>query len=337
MGSNPHFQTPFSFTDLFPANDATKVVHDRVPSTHENAHEPAVDLPCSEKAVLRLLRYRNQVLPDGTIPSISEIPAHFDVRGLKVNGAYSLHSEYSSKSRAFDSPLLEGLETIKASQRRGVPELWASKAWAMEFAEFVFRLVGESEPPTIIEIHPPFESSMSTMEDFLDVYEVFEAAILARFPECQIVIENRSGTKHPHTFLLSDAESILALGRALVTRSLRLGIALDVPQMYTQERGSKHLVGMEDVGLLERLAPIPAQIHTLHLWGRGASGGAHSGGLDGLFAPGTGAKQACLSMLKRMLQDGLRRHLVLEVTRNEDLVTILDDLAGAGFACEIGR
>jgi len=337
MGLNPIFQTLISSTDLFPANDPAKVAQDRVPLLQEQVCEPSAK-PCdSEKALLSLLRYRSQVLPDGTIPSIAEIPAHFDVRSLKVTGPYSLHTEYSSKSRAFDSPLLDGLEVIKASQRRGVPELWTSKAWAEEFAEFIFRLVGSAEAPTIIEVHPPFVSSMPSVEAFLDVYEVFETAILAHFPDCQVVIENRSGTKHPHPFLLSGADSILALGRALASRSLRLGIALDVPQMYTQECGSKHLLGMEDVSLLERLVPIRAQIHTLHLWGRGEGGGAHSGGLDGLFAPGRGAKEACLSMLKRMLQDGCRRHLVLEVTRQEDLVSILEDLAEAGFACESGR
>lgn len=337
MRLNPNFQTLNPSTHLFPANDPAKVALDRFPSLHEKACKSSANMHDSEKAVLSLLRYRNQVLPDGTIPPIAEIPAHFDVRWLKVTGAYSLHSEYSSKSRAFDSPLLEGLEVIKASQRRGVPELWTSKAWAEEFAEFIFRLVGSAEAPSTIEIHPPFVSSMPSVEAFLEVYEVFETAILARFPDCRIVVENRSGTKHPHPFLLSGADSILALGRALASRSLGLGIALDVPQMFTQEFGSKHLVGMEDVSLMERLVAIREQIHTLHFWGRGEGGGAHSGGLDGLFAPSTGAKEGCLSMLKRMLQDGRRRHLVLEVTRQEDLVSILEDLAEAGFACETGR
>jgi hypothetical protein len=107
--------------------------------------------------------------------------------------------------------------------------------------------------------------------------------------------------------------------------------------MYTHEFGSKHLVGMEDVSLLECLVPIREQIRTLHLWGRGESGGAHSGGLDGLFAPGTGAKEACLSMLKKMFEGARRRHLVVEVTRQDDLVSILEDLAEAGFTCETGR
>ncbi|MDP2815636.1 MAG: hypothetical protein Q8O19_03040, partial [Rectinemataceae bacterium] len=296
---------------------------------------PSTDSSPSAAPVLVLLRYRRQILPDGSIPAIAEVPAHLDVKGLKASGAYSLHTEYSSKSRAFDSPLLDGLETIKASHRRGVPELWINQAWALEFAEFIFRLVGNSEPPSIIEIHPPFVSSMPTMDAFLDVYEVFESAILARFPGCKIVIENRSGTKHPHAFLVSDADSIVALGNALSNRPLRLGIAFDMPQMFTRECGSKHSVGMEDVSLLERMMAIHEQIHTLHLWGRGGSGGAHSGALDGLFAPGTGAKEACLALLNRMLNDGHPRHLVLEVSKGEDLASILEDLTQAGFVCEV--
>lgn len=337
MGPNPKFQTLHSSTHFFLVDDLVRAALDDISSPHEKVCVPFANQTDHEKAVLSLLRYRNQVLPDGTIPSTAEIPAHFGVRSIKVSGPYSLHTEYSSKSRAFDSPLLEGLEAVKASQRRGVPELWTSRTWAEEFAEFIFRLVGDAVAPNIIEIHPPFVSSTPSVESFLDIYEVFETAILERFPDCQIVIENRSGTKHPHPFVLSDANSILALGQALANRSLRLGIALDVPQVFTQEFGSKHSVGMEDVSLLERLEPIQEQIHTLHLWGRGASGGAHSGGLDGLFAPGTDAKESCLAMLKRMFKGERRRHLVLEVTRNEDLVSILEDLSEAGFAFEFGR
>jgi len=277
------------------------------------------------------LRYRNQEFPDGIEPAMAKVPAHFDVVGLKASGPYSLHTEYSSKSRKLMSTLVEGLETIKTSHRRMVPEQWISKAWALEFAEFIFRLVGQTEPPSMIEIHPPFTSSMPTAEAFLDVYEIFETAILTRFPECMFAIENRSGTKHPYPFLVSDADSILALGQALASRDLKLTLALDLPQMFTTHFGSKQPVGLEGAALLKSLLPIRDQIHTLHLWGRGPSGGAHNGSLDDLFDQATGAKQACLAELAEMICGGKDRYLVVEVTRNVDLRSILTDLKEAGF------
>lgn len=279
------------------------------------------------------LRYGKQPALDSGSVMMREVPAHLDVKGLNVDGPYALHTEYSSKSRTLDSPLLDGLNTLKASHRRGVPELWSSPQWSEEFGQFIFRLVGTSEPPDVIEIHPPFACTTSSIEDFLDTYTAFEAIVRDRFHSCEFVVENRSGSKHPSPFLISGVDSIVALGQALATRSLHLRIALDLPQVYTAHWGSKQQVGMEGVELNQRLRPIHAQIHTLHLWGRGASGGAHSGGLDGLFAAGTGAKEACLCELRQMLDDGEpERHLVLEVTRQSDVEAILTDLQNAGFA-----
>ena len=42
------------------------------------------------------------------------------------------------------------------SEKEKIPQLWKNKAWAKEFASFIIELVGNSIPPEIIEIHPPF-------------------------------------------------------------------------------------------------------------------------------------------------------------------------------------
>lgn len=299
----------------------------------EEVHAPLLPPVGPSTPHLIRLRYGKQPALVSDTAMMREVPAHLDVKGLKVDGPYALHTEYSSKSRTLDTSLLEGLDTLKASHRRGVPELWSSPQWSEEFGQFIFRLVGNSAPPDVIEIHPPFACTTSSIEDFLDTYAVFESIVWDRFPSCEFVIENRAGSKHPSPFLVSGVDSIVALGQALATRSLRLRIALDLPQVYTAHWGSKQQVSMEGLDLIKRLRPIHAQIHTLHLWGRGASGGAHSGGLDGLFAPGSGAKEACLSELCQMLDDGgPDRHLVLEVTRQNDMEAILADLQNAGFA-----
>jgi hypothetical protein len=108
--------------------------------------------------------------------------------------------------------------------------------------------------------------------------------------------------------------------------------------MYTAHFGSKQLVGMEGIALLERLLPIHEQIQTLHLWGRGPSGGAHGGNLDGLFDPATNAKKACLGVLRRMFAEGRPRFLVAEVgSKGGKLADILGDLQQAGFVFESNR
>ncbi len=282
---------------------------------------------------LVLLRYGHQTFPDGVIPRMLEVPAHLDIQRIIVSGDYSLHTEYASKSRKFNSPLLDGLDSLKESHRKDVPEPWASVAWAQEFAVLVTRQVAGNPAPSQIEIHPPFCSTSSTIDTFLERYEVFEQAIHAVYPDCGIVLENRSGTKHPSKFLLSDSDSILAMGQALQQSSLKLGIALDLPQMFTATYGSKHLVGLEGVALIKRLMPIRDRIHTLHLWGRGAGGGAHGGGLEGVFVS-TDARQACLKALRNLVSDGGSRYLVLEVRRAVDVAGIIQDLEGAGMVIE---
>lgn len=293
--------------------------------------------PATPVARLRLLRYGNQALPEAIKPFLREVPAHLDVKALHLDGDASLHSEYASKPRRFDSPLLDGLNALTASHRNGVPELWTSAEWGQEYAILMTRLVGGNPAPRQIEIHPPFMSSASTIGTFLARYEVFEKAIFQAYPECGVVLENRTGTKHSHPFLMSGSASILAMGLALQNSQLKLGIALDLPQMFTAEFGTRHLVGFEGVPLIERLVPIRDRIRTLHLWGRGAGGGAHGGGLDGLFDAKTDAKRACLLSLRNLLSDGEPRHLVIEVRRAGDVASIIRDLEEAGIVLETAQ
>lgn len=295
---------------------------------------PRMETDGEAPARLIPLRYGNQTYPSLIQPYLAEVPAHFDVKALKPCGADSLHTEYSSKPRRLDSPLLDGLDVIKQSHRKGVPALWTSEAWATQFAEFIHRLVGTNPPPSLIEIHPPFLGPDVSVDSFLSIYEVFESAILERYPNCHLMIENRSGTKDPRPFLLSTADSILQLGQALQARHLRLGLALDLAQMFTQQWGTKHLVGCNGLDLLQTLQPISDRIHSLHIWGRGAGGGAHGGNLEGLFNGSTCAKVDCLGLLRKMFSDGRPRYLVLEVRKAEHVQAILEDLREAGFSIE---
>jgi len=280
---------------------------------------------------LTLVRYRNQRLPEGVVAGLSELPAHFDIQAVQPKGRYSLHTEYASKTRKFNSPALEGLDELKRSHRRGVPELWTSRHWAQEFAEFLFRLVGTSEAPTLVEVHPPFRGTVGGVADFLDTYRTFEKALLGRFPECQIVLENRAGTKHSSKFLVSEADSVLELGRTLAVSDLKLRLALDLAQLFTAHFGSKHRVGLEGVELLHQLLPVAGKIGCTHLWGRGPNGGAHAGDLDQLFHPDIDAKWQCLEVLQDLLKGYPSGLLVIETISKMGLDSIISDLQMAGF------
>jgi hypothetical protein len=190
---------------------------------------------------LTLVRYGNQTLPDRFNARMVEVPAHLDIRHINAIGGGSLHTEYASKSRRLDSPLLEGLDSLKISHRNRVPKLWTSKEWAKDFAVLMTRMVAGNPAPSQIEIHPPFCDEDTTIDTFLERYALFEQAIHAEYPECGIVMENRFGTKHPQKFLMSDSDSILAMGQALQQTNLKLGIALDVPQMFSKRQSNATL------------------------------------------------------------------------------------------------
>lgn len=277
------------------------------------------------------VRYGRLSYPDGIRPVLQEVPAHFDIAGLDVAGPYSLHTEYSAGDREMDSPALMGLDTIRSSVRRGLPLLWQSVEWAREFAAFVVALVGANPAPTVIEVHPPFRSSCPTNDAFLDRYEVFEGAILAAFPEAEIVIENRHGSRNGGRFLVSTAEDLVALGEEIAIRGLRLGIALDVPQVMNADLGRPPYRYGDLSDLVGRLRPVSQGIETIHLWGRkGIS--AHVGDLDDLVGGDAEVKAELLSALHDLLADGRPRYLVPEVNSSEaHLHAIVRDLVEAGF------
>lgn len=288
-------------------------------------------------ALLIPVRYGRLTYPPGLVPTLCEVPSHFDIRKLRIVGPYSLHTDASNKARRFDHPALVGLSTIVLSQRRGTPNLWTSREWAVEFAEFLFRITSQFEAPTIIEVHPPYREVVPTMAAFLNIYEAFEDSILGRFPDCRLVVENRTGTRPPREFLLSTAADLLDLGEALDRRSLNLKIALDVPQLFTVHLGSANSPGMKGAGLVDSLHPIRHLIHSLHIWGRKPGGKAHFGTLDDLFGGDQVAKDACLASLRDLLADGCPRYLVPEVNgKSEDLWSILADLQSAGFGLTSG-
>ena len=268
--------------------------------------------------------------PMGISPALDELPGHFDRKAFLTKRPYCLHTEYSAGPRQWNSPLLRGLDEITSAQRKGIPELWPSCRWGEQFAEFITRLVGDNQDPTIVEIHPPFVSYCKDVDAFLDGYAVFVSSLRARFPRSTIVIENRNGTRHPSKFLVSTVGDVVNLFAAIERRGIDLKLALDLPQIFSAHLGSKPPTPLEVEHLMEKLRPVVHRIATLHIWGRRKT--AHNGTLDNLFGHNLLAKETFFDGLHRLLKDGRPRYFLPEVNSSkEDLQSIVSDFVSAGF------
>ena len=276
------------------------------------------------------ISYRGHPYPMGISPALDELPGHFDRKKLHTSRPYCLHTEYSAGPRQWNSPLLRGLNEIMSAQRKGIPELWANHRWGEQFAEFIVRLVGDNQDPTLIEIHPPFTSYCKDIDAFLDAYAVFASSLRARFPRSTIVIENRNGSRHPSKFLVSTVGDVNTLFAAADRRGIDLKLALDLPQIFSAHLGSKPPTTSEVEHLLGKLRPVAHRIETLHIWGRRKT--AHNGTLDDLFGHDPIAKDAFFTGIHRLLEDGRPRYFLPEVNSSkEDLQSIVSDFISAGF------
>ena len=275
-----------------------------------------------------MVRYDNKKYPQDITCEIDEIPGHFGRKSINPKNRYSLHTEYSSGKRKFDNELLKGLNEIKLSNKNGTPQLWTSKKWAKEFFKFIERLLCNSIDPEIIEIHPPFITYCSTIDDFLDIYETFEKLILNEYNNVKIFIENRNGKK----FLISNCNDIINLCNKLSERKLKLKIVLDYPQLINRERDNANNNSIKNIiDFNTYLKNHIKYIGGIHLWGKKNSG-SHNGNLNDLFNNNYRTKKLFLQSLYNTFDDNTIRYMVLEVNSNtKDLHDIIKDLIKYNF------
>ena len=287
------------------------------------------------------IRYGKRHYPAGIRPSIQEVAAHFDVKSIKPDADYSLHTEYSYGARDFISPCLDGLEIIRSASKKGVPQLWRDGKWADEFAVYLERLVGGQAHPSIIEIHPPFDDYCPSVGEFLEIYARFERAIEGLFPRAKIFLENRAGSVYSGgKFLISTAKSLQALADGLSASDVagvrNLGVVLDLPQLFTAHHFEfPHVPKGKIQSLFRNLTGIRNHIKGIHLWGKKANATgrtvAHQGDLDDYFRD-PGIKTLVLGELNELLDDGVPRYFVPEVNSNDkDMASIIRDLSHVGF------
>ena len=287
--------------------------------------------------ILVPVKYHGRNYPQGITPRLREVPAHLDVEAISPEGAYCLHTEYSASRRSLESPLLETLPTIRESHRRGIPQLWRSERWADEFADFIFALTEGSPEPSAVEIHPPFNDYCGSIEQFLLNYSRFENRLRSHCPGCDVLLENRSGTRYSGgSFLISSPEDVARLATQAAGDGLELGIALDAPQLLTSLGGPQEMSAGQITRALADLQPVRRRIRGIHLWGKKRNSRGwftpHIGSLDDYFDEDQEKKEAFLEGLKTLLDDDAPRLFVPEVnSSNDDLASIVKDLLARGF------
>jgi len=211
-----------------------------------------------------------------------------------------------------------------------VPQLWFSEKWALEFSSFIKALCKDNHPE-IIEIHPPFSDYTPSINDFIEVYRVFETEIMEHYPKTHILLENRSGSIYSGgKFLISKGKDLRELAELITSRSLHLRITLDLPQLLTSYAGPQKLSQESFISILHRQNTLAPFIKSIHLWGKKKSSNgrevAHCGDLTTYFSDND-KKNFFLNWLSEFLDDGIDRFFVPEVnSSNEDLESIVNDL-----------
>lgn len=279
------------------------------------------------------ITYHSKKYPKNVISNIDEIAGNFDKDIINPKREYSLHTEYSHMKRKLDNGLINKYPELKKSERENIPQLWKSKEWAREFANFIIELVGNNIPPKIIEIHPPFNDYCKNFSLFFDIYEEFEKIISVELPNTNIFIENRCGTFYKGgKFIISNGKSIIQFLQELEVRKLRLKLVLDYPQVFSAES-----IKMDDIKLKKiiefnnNIKPYISHIGGFHLWGKRKSQTgrwtSHTGDLNTFFSNNNLLKDEFISSVVNTFDDNDIRFFVPEVNSSEeDLQSIIFDL-----------
>ncbi len=284
-------------------------------------------------ALFEMVKYHTQTYPSDIPLRSEEVAAHFDITNIKGVISYSLHTEYSYGKRALNSKFISKFPVLVEAQKDGVPQLWKSPEWAASFAQFIFALVEEREPPSVIEVHPPF-SDYTDMANFIKIYSIFEQMVTEVFPKTEILIENRCGSIYRGgKFIISKHKDMEELCEHIERNCLKLKIAFDIPQLYTAYNSQKQDMYIH---LLELMEPLRPHIGGVHLWGKRKSPTgrrvSHCGDLKSYFEYDNIVKTAFLRAFMKCFDDRVVRKLVLEVNSgNNDLLSIIKDLQGSGI------
>lgn len=213
------------------------------------------------------IQYHRTSYPEDIKPRILEVAGNFDCKPIKIDSPYSLHTEYSFMRRKFDNKIVSKYNEICNANKKGIPMLWYSEKWAVEFAYYIKDITKDSIEPCIIEIHPLF-SDYTNLEEFLNNYKVFKELISVFFANTVILIENRSGTRYSGgNFIVSTIEQLISLSNLIDEKGSDLKITLDLPQLFTAHNISTSKKKLM-IDIFNAIKSIRHNILGIHLWGK---------------------------------------------------------------------
>ena len=129
--------------------------------------------------------------------------------------------------------------------------------------EFIDSLIRNGVP---YQIHPPFNNYIEGLEEFIEIYSIFESRIYQIFPDTKIFIENRRGIIYRQgSFLISKDMDMVNLSELIRERKLSLRIVLGIPQLLTAHSRNNKTVDklIKAVGNLKKCV---GNIEGIHLW-----------------------------------------------------------------------
>lgn len=282
------------------------------------------------------IQYHKRKYPSHIHPEIDEIAGNFDTEKINSKRKFSLHTEYAYGKRNFSSKAISRFNELQISHKKGIPQLWKSEAWALEFADFIYELC-DGRTPTIIEIHPPFSDYTKSLHSFVMIYRVFENAISQYFPNIQIYIENRTGSIYNGgKFVISTGSQLWELCEQIENQNLNLRIAFDIPQLLSAYGGVHKIQTNTMLDILNQQNAIKPFVNSIHLWGKKLSKSgrisSHVGDLNTYFIAEE-KKESFLNWFLSFVNDEHKRYFVPEVnSSDEDLYSIVSDLEKHGVS-----
>lgn len=286
---------------------------------------------------LVLVQYKDPIFPGGVSCNLKMVEGHFDIDSVTETGRYILNTEFSYCRRKFKSKAMSNSREVLKANEDGVPLLWHNKKWASVFVQFIRDLTQNAANPEAIVIYPPFSSYMPTIEEFLNVYCVFQNEIKKVYPDTLIMIRNRNkAIKREMDFLINNIDDIKELSKAIEKYKLDLRISLDLTQLFeAQNYQVRYFYEEECRKLFGKLKKYKEYIYGIHIFGKmvGPQGRPKvtSGNFDSRF--GVNKKQVFLQSLSFVFDDELERYFVPEINSGiEDMSLIIDDLQSVGFS-----
>lgn len=281
-----------------------------------------------------MVGYDELLYPSGIPVDLQLVYGYFDTEQIVCDKGYILKTECCFDKSSFASSAVSVYKHILDAHKLNVPQLWKNVEWAEEFAEFLIDSTKHLQPPTVIEISPPFDDYILDLEEFVEIYKIFEKKIKGVYPNTEIHIANRCVTVYGcGKYLLSTVYDIIELCQILEQNDLQLKIALDIFTLYSAhnitQKKRKNIMK-----ILSELEKYRQCIGSVHIWGKGTVGERRvprCGDLDSYFLNDVQLKEDFLISLASLFSDDTVRYLILDVDSGEDdLLAIIGDLYHGG-------